>query len=52
MASGVFEYTLGAMEGGLIKPDGNVVMTVVTALYPKCLRNVKPRCVGAFFVLF
>jgi hypothetical protein len=31
MASGVFEYTLRAMEGGPIKPDGNVVMTVVTA---------------------
>jgi hypothetical protein len=31
MATGVFEYTLGAMEDGLIKPDGNLVMTVVTA---------------------
>jgi hypothetical protein len=31
MATGVFEYMLGAMEDGLIKPDGNVVMTVVTA---------------------
>jgi hypothetical protein len=31
MATGVFEYTLGAMEDGPIKPDGNLVMTVVTA---------------------
>jgi hypothetical protein len=31
MATGVFEYTLGAMEDGLIKPDGNLVLTVVTA---------------------
>ncbi|MDF1728210.1 MAG: hypothetical protein P1U53_10730 [Sulfitobacter sp.] len=31
MQTGVFEYTLGATEDGPIKPDGNLVMTVVTA---------------------
>ncbi len=31
MTKGVFEYTLGATEDGPIKPDGNLVMTVVTA---------------------
>ncbi len=31
MKTGVFEYTLGATEDGPIKPDGNLVMTVVTA---------------------
>ena len=31
MSTGVFEYTLGAKEDGPIKPDGNLVMTVVTA---------------------
>lgn len=31
MKTGVFEYTLGAKEDGPIKPDGNLVMTVVTA---------------------
>ncbi|SMC56291.1 hypothetical protein [Primorskyibacter flagellatus] len=31
MSTGVFEYTLGATEDGPIKPDGNLVMTVVTA---------------------
>ncbi|MFW2542852.1 DUF7282 domain-containing protein [Primorskyibacter sp. 2E107] len=31
MATGVFEYTLGAKEDGPIKPDGELVMTVVTA---------------------
>ena len=29
--TGVFEYTLGAKEDGPIKPDGNLVMKVVTA---------------------
>ena len=29
--TGVFEYTLGAKEDGPIKPDGKLVMTVVTA---------------------
>jgi hypothetical protein len=31
MKTGVFEYTLGAKEDGPIKPDGNLVMTVVKA---------------------
>ena len=31
MQTGVFEYTLGAKEDGPIKPDGELVMTVVTA---------------------
>lgn len=31
MQTGVFEYTLGATEDGPIKPDGNLVMKVVTA---------------------
>ena len=31
MKTGVFEYTLGAKEDGPIKPDGNLVMQVVTA---------------------
>ena len=31
MKTGVFEYTLGAREDGPIKPDGNLVMKVVTA---------------------
>lgn len=29
--TGIFEYTLGAKEDGPIKPDGNLVMTVITA---------------------
>lgn len=29
--TGVFEYTLGAKEDGPIKPDGKLVMTVITA---------------------
>lgn len=31
MKTGVFEYTLGAKEDGPIKPDGKLVMAVVTA---------------------
>lgn len=31
MATGVFEYTLGAKEDGPIKPDGKLVMTTITA---------------------
>ena len=31
MKTGAFEYTLGATEDGPIKPDGNLVMTVITA---------------------
>ncbi|SFE15584.1 hypothetical protein SAMN04488523_105164 [Sulfitobacter brevis] len=31
MKTGVFEYTLGAKEDGPVKPDGNLVMQVVTA---------------------
>lgn len=31
MKTGVFEYTLGATEDGPIKPDGNLVMQVITA---------------------
>ena len=31
MKAGVFEYTLGAKEDGPIKPDGKLVMAVVTA---------------------
>lgn len=31
MASGVFEYTLGAAEDGPFRLDGNLVMAVVTA---------------------
>ncbi|MBV7380062.1 DUF7282 domain-containing protein [Maritimibacter dapengensis] len=30
-ATGVFEYTLGATEDGPIKPDGELVMTTITA---------------------
>jgi hypothetical protein len=29
--TGIFEYTLGAKEDGPIKPDGKLVMTIVTA---------------------
>lgn len=29
--TGIFEYTLGASEDGPVKPDGNLVMTVITA---------------------
>ena len=29
--TGVFEYTLGAKEDGPVKPDGNLVMQVITA---------------------
>ena len=29
--TGIFEYTLGAKEDGPIKPDGELVMTVITA---------------------
>ncbi|MCA0042129.1 DUF7282 domain-containing protein [Celeribacter litoreus] len=32
MATGVFEYTLGAKEDGPIKPDGNLVMAIVSAM--------------------
>lgn len=31
MTTGVFEYTLGATEDGPIKPDGNLVMKVISA---------------------
>jgi hypothetical protein len=31
MKVGVFEYTLGAKEDGPIKPDGNLVMKVISA---------------------
>lgn len=31
MKTGIFEYTLGAKEDGPIKPDGQLVMTVITA---------------------
>jgi len=31
MKTGGFEYTLGAKEDGPIKPDGQLVMTVITA---------------------
>ncbi len=31
MKTGVFEYTLGAKEDGPVKPDGNLVMKVITA---------------------
>ena len=31
MKTGGFEYTLGAKEDGPIKPDGKLVMTVITA---------------------
>ena len=30
-STGVFEYTLGATEDGPIKPEGNLVMTTITA---------------------
>ena len=30
MKTGVFEYTLGAKEDGPIKPEGKLVMTVIT----------------------
>ena len=29
--TGIFEYTLGASEDGPIKPEGDLVMTVITA---------------------
>ncbi|MFD1160248.1 DUF7282 domain-containing protein [Roseovarius aestuarii] len=29
--TGIFEYTLGAKEDGPVKPDGNLVMQVITA---------------------
>lgn len=29
--TGIFEYTLGAVEDGPIKPNGELVMTVITA---------------------
>ena len=32
MKTGVFEYTLGAKEDGPIKPDGKLVMEIVSAL--------------------
>ena len=31
MKTGIFEYTLGAKEDGPIKPDGKLVMEVITA---------------------
>lgn len=31
MKTGIFEYTLGVKEDGPIKPDGQLVMTVITA---------------------
>ncbi|MBT8414145.1 MAG: hypothetical protein KJO30_07425 [Boseongicola sp.] len=31
MATGIFEYTLGAKEDGPIRIDGNLVMSVITA---------------------
>lgn len=31
MKTGIFEYTLGAKEDGPIKPDGKLVMQVITA---------------------
>lgn len=31
MKTGVFEYTLGAKEDGSIKPEGELVMTTITA---------------------
>ncbi|QDC07982.1 hypothetical protein FHY55_01405 [Oceanicola sp. D3] len=31
MKTGIFEYTLGAKEDGPIKPEGNLVMTTITA---------------------
>lgn len=31
MKTGIFEYTLGAKEDGPVKPDGNLVMKVITA---------------------
>lgn len=31
VATGVFEYTLGAKEDGPVRVDGNLIMTVVTA---------------------
>lgn len=31
MTTGIFEYTLGAVEDGPIKVDGNLVMSVITA---------------------
>lgn len=31
MSTGIFEYTLGASEDGPIRPDGNLVMTTITA---------------------
>lgn len=32
MKTGIFEYTLGAKEDGPVKPDGKLVMTVITAM--------------------
>ncbi len=31
MKTGIFEYTLGAKEDGPVKPDGKLVMQVITA---------------------
>ena len=31
MQTGIFEYTLGAKEDGPVKPDGKLVMQVITA---------------------
>lgn len=31
MKTGIFEYTLGAKEDGPVKPDGELVMKVITA---------------------
>lgn len=31
METGIFEYTLGAKEDGPVKPDGKLVMQVITA---------------------
>jgi len=31
MKTGIFEYTLGAKEDGPVKPDGKLVMKVITA---------------------
>ena len=32
MKTGIFEYTLGAKEDGPVKPDGKLVMTIITAM--------------------
>ena len=29
--TGIFEYSLGAKEDGPVKPDGKLVMTIITA---------------------